>query len=54
MPVKIVQDNFHADASVQVGKMQNALTSADKSKTAAATDWISITDLKLEENGAIE
>jgi len=28
--------------------MQNALTSAEKSKTTAATDWISIPDLKLE------
>jgi len=34
--------------SVQVDEMQNALTSAEKSKTAAATDWISIPGLKLE------
>src|SRR6218665_543721 len=46
--VPIVHDNRHADVSVQVGEMQNALTSAEKSKTAAATDWISIPSLKLE------
>ena len=46
--VPIVHDNLHADVSVQVGEMQNALTSAEKSKTAATTDWISIPGLKLE------
>src|SRR6218665_2028785 len=46
--VPIVHDNLHANVSVPVGEMQNALTSAEKSRTAAATDWISIPGLKLE------
>ena len=48
MSVPMVHDNLHADVSVHVGEMQNTLTSAEKSKTAAATDWISIPGLKLE------
>src|SRR6218665_2237907 len=44
----IVSDNLHAAVSFQIGEMQNALTSAEESKIAVATDWISITGLKLE------
>src|SRR6218665_2068656 len=48
MSVPMVHDNLHADVSFQAGEVQNALTSAEKSKTAAATDCISIPRLKLE------
>jgi len=48
VPVPIIHDNLHSDVSVQVGEMQNTMTSAEKSKTSAATDWISIPGLKLE------
>ena len=44
--VSSISSNLHADVSVQVAEMQNALTSAEKSKTAAGTDWISIPGLK--------
>jgi len=34
MSVPIVHNNLHADVSFQVGEVQNALTSAEKSKIA--------------------